>query len=132
MVNIGDMTIQNQADITPKGIRAIQGSIDLTSTTPISVTGVGFKPSYVLAFGGVASSNGMSIGIDTGVSTQRMSIHSSDYVSPDTWNIEGFPIYIAKSGGHYYAYLTMDSDGFTITVANPSTGTGSYYFMAFK
>ena len=128
----GDITIQNQSDILPLGVRIMLPSIDLTSTTPISVTGVGFKPSMVVAFGGVASTNGMSIGIDTGVSTQRMSIHSSDYVSPDTWNIEGFPIYIAKAGGHYYAYLTMDSDGFTITVSNPSTGTGSYYFMCFK
>lgn len=132
----GDITIQGQADRLPQPTLSTGLNIDMSSTADISVTGIGFKPSWlwvVCQHSTDFSVWGFSImkaGATNGVCLRSYTPTPGDAI------LEGYGIYAdCPSGGDYYARIkTFDSDGFTIEVGNPSTFGGTYNtrFMVFK
>jgi hypothetical protein len=135
MVNIGDITKQDQADMLPVGKRIYVG-LDVTATSDVSVTGVGFKPSWVYTTyfaSGDRKVGGVGVGIDN--LSNSMVFRTRDNTVADTIGCDGYLFYGDYPGTDYYAYIkSFDSDGFTIEVDSAVAGadTLNCYVICFK
>lgn len=103
---------------------------DLSSTAPVSVTGIGFKPNLVFFFCAKAGAINASscFGADDGTNTNTL----YQIGTTTAWGAN-----VAKSidiedaaGNISTAKITsMDADGFTITPSKTGTPTGSAYIL---
>lgn len=106
------------------------------STGTQAVTGVGFKPSYILFHAVINATPSMSVGMDDG--TDQLALRNNHDISADTFGLNaGRSIsLIVGSGSDTYAgdISTFDSDGFTIqwTKFGSPTGTATIHFTAFR
>jgi len=134
MVNIGDMTIQGQADILPRNeMNSYSRDMSLGSGTS-AITGVGFKPKSVLFFMGASTSGRASWGFDR--VSQRQEIHDANAVSAGTYGQSSvYSIYVRGAGEIYTGkVISLDTDGFTIQweQSGAITGTINIIYMCFK
>jgi hypothetical protein len=117
MVRIGDMEVQDQAAILPNVyVRVLTQDMGTPGTT--AVTGIGFKPSYILLWccapGQKAASFGPGFPGTPGTGSRGMCTTDLS-TGVDTWSGQGYPIYMDLAGTDFYGYLTsLDSDGFTL------------------
>lgn len=108
---------------------------DLSLTTTQEVTGVGFRPSAIIFFGGISSDRVFGIGVYDG--TDGKAIHADDFATTDTWAIittVAFRLPTSAGNEASISSATFDSDGFTLTwtkVASP-TGTATINYMAYR
>lgn len=133
----GDLAVQTQAERLPKPyLSTFSRDLSLGAGTQ-SVTGVGFKPSYVIFFGDINSSDYATWGFDIG------SAESGIEAFGDTDNFASFAgggqsIRFSTSGAGFdigAAISSLDTDGFTITWAvlgGSPTGTAVMIFAAYK
>lgn len=98
-----------------------------TASGTQAITGVGFRPKFIILFAQVAVAGNVSIGITDGTNNAGMKVLGSG--SPTTWDLNNVPIYIYIDGTkQYYASgITMDSGGFTVTWVKAGSPTGTMY-----
>jgi hypothetical protein len=133
MVQIGDITIQDEAVRLP--VNTVVGAsrdTSLASGTQ-AITGFGFRPSSVLCIAGQGGSNEISIGVDDGT-TDRCLFKDATL---STFNTSATALELRENGGgtRYSGVITSyDVDGFTITWTRTGSPTGNLdlTFMAFK
>jgi hypothetical protein len=132
MVQIGDITIQDEAaklPVTKIGVF----SRDMTAATgSVGYTGVGFRPSYVQFFL-VEPNDCWSWGCSDGSGNFDTFIQNT--LSGGSWD-NTFCLRAEQTGGNIQtgAVTSLDADGFTISWAKVSspTGTAQIVYMAFK
>ena len=132
MVQIGDMTIQDEAVVLPSTFVGVL-SKDLTDAAGTqSITGVGFRPSSVIFAciinGTVINSHGRTDGSGNfSVSNFPSDVHSWD-------NTKCIVIESVAANNQNAAFLSFDTDGFSLTWTknNAPTGTARITFTAFK
>ncbi len=122
MVQIGDMTIQDEAVVLPATALATFSRASGAGNGSVGYTGIGFKPSYVIFI--MASNNepSSSWGFDNAViNTYVQTPENEGAPTSGTWQIEGKGgegsiLYVDVSGaGEINGFISsMDSDGFTI------------------
>lgn len=107
------------------------------ATGDFSYTGVGFKPSMVIFFGGVNATSKVSIlGVASGVIRYTMS--DCGVVSADTYALNPTAcilLYEATGKVQYAVAKTWDADGFTLTwtrVGATASGTATMFYIAFR
>jgi hypothetical protein len=105
----------------------------------VSYTGVGFKPSAILAICGIASGNAvMSIGFAGGTGTNGGSLADSNAIAAGSYQTSAsFFILLIESPGKYITaqIKTFDSDGFTLTWARTGSTTAvtiNLQFLCFR
>ena len=136
MVKIGDMTIQNQADILPV-IFVGYVSYDLSTTGALIITGIGFKPRNIILLG-AAGSGAWSINVITapgGGTNQIRGVASYNEETADRVNTVGPHTIVTGTGAEAYLQLaSYDTNGFTLTKSKSGspTGTGHISYWAFK
>jgi hypothetical protein len=129
----GDITIQDQAVVTPiPTAGAFSRDISLATGTQ-AVTGLGFKPSSIQFFSNVGNGNKVSFGYDDGTNIGGISRHDT----PNFWqSSQNYSIRGTTGGADDYTGLiqSFDTDGFTISWIKTGTPTGtmSVFFTAFK
>jgi hypothetical protein len=135
----GDITIQNEADFLPLTVRITDASRDMSVTTQVALTGVGFKPRLVWACAYEPGAvGGGSWGMTGATGTQALSMRDRTAVSADTWAVESYLIYIQDgSGGANWFGATInsfDNDGITVDyVANgTSSGNATIRYLCIK
>ena len=136
MVNIGDMTIQDQAIISPSSKFGLFYRTLNAGDGDVGYTGIGFKPSYVLFFGAVTSQVGKA---SWGGGKVGEGVHLADQYNhiANTYTTASQVIMIVE-GTSVYEYATiasLDSDGFTLTWASQgalSAANARIRYMAFK
>jgi hypothetical protein len=110
--------------------KVIASTRDLTAATgAVSYTGVGFRPSKVIAFGAVLFSIG-SFGFADSARTARV-IHNT---GGGTTFYASSALMLFETASNNYQTCgvdSYDSDGFTVTwtKVNSPTGTASVYFL---
>lgn len=104
------------------------------ATASVSYTGVGFKPSSVIALALINSSTETSIGI-ADASTQRV-LFNSGSITGSTWAYDTQLVYMDQSAGNVYGgtVTSFDSDGLTIswTKTGATVGTALLFFLCFR
>jgi len=135
MVRVGDLTIQDQAVTLPI---VFKGVFFRTMTDPSgtqAITGVGFKPKFVLFQANTNGGNAFSIGQDNG--SFRGSTYANDgNIATGMAGTTSSSLNIHTGVSIYQRGLisSLDIDGFTITwtkLGSP-TLTGEIHFSAFK
>jgi len=111
---------------------------DMTASSgDVSYTGVGFKPSALIFFGGINATTIISM-IGCSMATRRYVM--SDYHGgiADTFAVQSaLSIMLAEGSSQLQTALikTYDSDGFTLTwtkTGTPSAGTATMFYVAFR
>lgn len=112
------------------GFKVVSFTYDISTTGSQSVTGVGFKPSCIILFGGVAGTVKYMFGFSDG--TTSISIAGNGGVTASTFDSNASFTYIVQSGGVLAsASLTsMDTDGFTFSKSKVGSPTGSASMFA--
>jgi len=138
MVKIGDMTIQNEATVLPQSV-VNSFSSDCASTTPQSVTGIGFRPKNLVLTGSHTGFTGaMAVSLVQGTGTGADSIKgvaSFEHETTNTWSpASGLTIVTGFSVAAMWSLASYDSDGFTLTKwkTGSPTGNATIAYMAFK
>lgn len=134
MVNIGDITIQDQAVRLPSN-KVLFFDRDMTTATGTqAITGVGFSPSSVIFDWSASSATETGHGFNDGTTRCCRYYHGTDL----TWAARtNSPIMVHETSSNYQEAVggvTFDTDGFTIswTKVGSPTGTARINFMAFK
>lgn len=135
MVQIGDITVQDQADLTPNPfVSSFSRDATLASGTQ-GITGVGFKPSSVVFLMTENGNNtGMSIGVDNLTAKRCVADHHGEVANANNSLSEGI-LMIQAVGISYRGHITsFDTDGFTITWERVGATTNLLIcsYMAFK
>lgn len=134
-MKVGDITLQNQADVLPKPYISYFTRDVSTGTGTQAVTGLGFKPSSVFFLHATGASDYASWG--GGNATQNRNIvHDGDgdlFLGGAAYAI----VYTESIGSDDYrgAISSIDTDGFTIQwtlIGGSPTGTAVIPFKAFK
>lgn len=97
----------------------------------VSYTGIGFKPTAILAMGVINSTTVMSLGyIDSAGNDNGISILSNQYQN----NSQFLLFYIDGSNYQFAVVKSYDADGFTLTwtKAGSPTGTVNLTFLCFR
>lgn len=97
----------------------------------VSYTGIGFKPTAILAMGVINSTTVMSLGyIDSAGNDNGISILSNQYQN----NSQFLLFYIDGSNYQFAVVKSYDADGFTLTwtKAGSPTGTVNLIFLCFR
>jgi len=137
-MKIGDITLQNQSDQLPiPYVDVIIKDLSTGSGTQ-AITGIGFKPSWIIFFGIVINTDFASWGAGT-INQRRAMIHRSgvdNFGSTGGLNAGMIRFTDINTNDDITATITsMDTDGFTLTwtveLGSP-TGSGRIIFMAFK
>ena len=128
----GDITIQDEAVRLPSNYVGLV-SYDVSLTTALAVTGVGFKPSSIIIFGAIANTSAWCVTLmddTTRGGFGSYAVEAADRVNPTGQHT----IVTASSQEAYLNFTSFDSDGFTLarSKAGSPTGTQSFRFMAFK
>lgn len=119
------------------GIKIGTFTMDISATTDVAVTGVGFKPSHIIFLAGIDGVPGdASIGFDNGTVSYRIgpkSTFAGGWNAPGT----GSSIGLTPNSGADEAYChigSWDADGFTLhrNKAGSPTGTANVNYMAFR
>jgi hypothetical protein len=110
---------------------------DLTSVSgPQAVTGVGFKPSYVIFHSVLQGTQATSWGMDTGPSGQSECIRGNGTTDENFYtSTQSIYVPVANgSTGQFGNISSFDSDGFTITWSKfgSPTGTATILFTAYR
>lgn len=116
------------------GHAIIQATRDLTAAgapTDVAYTGVGFKPSLIIMYGGIDNTSIFSIGTSSGL------IADNRANTPGTYHVLNNYIcqfWTGATDRQYAVIKTYDADGFTLTwtKANSPTGTVLLYFICFR
>jgi len=99
-----------------------------------AITGLGFKPSYVLFTASVGASNAFTIGFDNG--SIRKVLYVVDAIAGNFTGsgARSISLYTASANQQWAIIQSFDSDGFTLswTKVNSPTGTAFINFTAFR
>jgi hypothetical protein len=136
-MDYGDITIQDQADVLPNAIRILTSKNLADSSTTQAVTGVGFKPSAVVAMGNKTGTAVMCWGDVGGDGNGYVFFADSagtglyQTTNPEFLYVEDGSATATQAG----TLQSFDTDGFTISWvkgAGSPTGTLLLRFLAFK
>lgn len=136
MVNIGDMTIQDQAAVEPSTAFGLFYRTLSDAVGDVAYTGIGFKPSSVLFLAAVSSAVGKA-----SISAGKVGsgIHLADTYNhiANTYTTASQVLVIVEGTGvgTRATIKSMDADGFTLTWTHdgsPSGATMTGRYMAFK
>jgi hypothetical protein len=115
---------------------------DMTLATGTqAVTGLGFKPRYIMFFANVLATGQASIGMGALPNTasnpfSAFTLNSRTATSPGTWGVNSGVALAWQSASDYYTgtLSTLDSDGFTMswTKTGSTTGTLDVTYIAFQ
>jgi len=118
------------------GMKSGATSIDsATASGTQAITGVGFKPSYVIFQLGGGATAEMSLGFDNG--TSYYCTYDNHTITADSWERSStYSIAAVQGSGITYTGLisSLDADGFTITWTKTGAKTGTIYlrYLAFR
>lgn len=111
-------------------IESTKNLADATGDT--AYTGVGFRPSSIVAIAGVTSSYPMAIGFSDAATTVR----SVGQYGANTFFSGAYLLALASSGGNQNVATvkSYDTDGFTLTwtKSGSPTGTAGIFFLCFR
>jgi hypothetical protein len=136
MVNIGDMTIQGDAVREPLG-KAFNFSRDLsTATGQVAYTGIGFKPSSMVAVAAISVSETVCMGL-SGAASDAGGCVSKNPTIAEQWRysmgggLSATPIWgaTASGDGQSATVASWDSDGFTLDWEKSGSPTGNLNCM---
>jgi hypothetical protein len=123
MVQVGDVTIQDEAVILPSA-KVVLFSRDTTVASGTqAITGVGFRPSSVIFLAHQDGVDEASWGVDDGVTPRSFGDNVGTYQSQGSFSLADI-----ESGANVYVgrVTSFDVDGFTVTWTKQNTPTGTF------
>jgi len=121
-------TLTNIVALAALNVKVGNFTRDLTLTASTqAITGVGFEPSAVIFFAGIATQDEMSIGMSM-VSAEG-SVNDRNGVGAGTWDVSTARVMIASESSGVNSLVDMtslDADGFTLTWAKNGSPAGTY------
>lgn len=146
--NVGPASIIHFLALAGDVVSAEVGSFNLTTGTgDVAVTGVGFRPDFVLmlwTFTEAVDTDTTHLGMGIGMavsSTQRgalATVNEDGANPPDTWRQQRSSqciLVLAPSTGAQDAiadFVSMDSDGFTVNKSDGPAATVSIFYLALR
>ena len=109
-------------------------TIDQSTTGTQSVTGVGFQPTGIIAFGVQAGSGEAAWGFSDGTTDKALRDEYDQTAGSHSWSNSMLQLIESGSINSTVALTSFDADGFTVTKAKTSspTGTTQVVFMCLK
>lgn len=134
----GFKLFMNAAGTLPEwalGVKMITSTINTANATAsVGYTGVGFKPSSILAMAIINVSTEVSFGM-ADASTQRV-LFNDDADTAKAWAYDTSLLFLRQSTADYYygTLSSFDTDGFTIawTKTGTTAGTALIFFLCFR
>ena len=134
--NIKKDTVQGILDLVSSSlsVNVDTFTIDQSTTGTQSVTGVGFQPTGIIAFGVQAGSGEVAWGFSDGTTDKALRDEYQQTAGSHSWSNSMLHLIQSSSKNSTVALTSFDSDGFTVTKAKTSTPTGTtqVIFMCLK
>ena len=105
---------------------------DISLTTDLAITGIGFKPTVLIAVGAIGGTDSTSVGFS---SSNKDAAQLVQYAT-NTFTTTAKLLSIAITGSDYtdLTVKSYDADGFTLasTKTGSPTGTGNIYILCLR